>query len=262
MNKIKSTEPSARQVSSVLKDLSTQERAKSNAWYFKTGRGEYGEGDKFLGVSMPDIRKVAKRFAHLPIAEVLKLLKSKYHEERMTALIVLVIQFESGDERQKERIFNIYLNNTCLSGRQAKYINNWDLVDVTTPRIVGAYLYSLGVRDAKWKVLNRLVRSKNLWERRISVLATFPFISRGEHEYSLKIADILLSDTHDLIHKAVGWMLREVGKRDREVLEKFLKLPRLHSGQARYKKMPRTMLRYALEKFPRSLYKKYLGRSI
>jgi 3-methyladenine DNA glycosylase AlkD len=228
-------------VRKALKALENKEKAKLLSGFFKTGKGEYGEGDVFLGITVPEQRKVAKKYVNLSIKEVEKLLHSNIHEHRLTALIIWTYQFEKADENTKEQIYKTYLNNT-------KYINNWDLVDVTTPRIVGMHLL-----DKDRKVLYKLAKSKDLWEKRISILATFAFINkRKEFDDALKISEILLNDDHDLIHKAVGWMLREIGKRDLAAEEKFLK--------KYYKVMPRTMLRYSIEKFDEDKRKFYMKK--
>jgi len=225
-----------------LKKLANPKRAKVNQWFFKTGKGEYGEGDIFIGLTMPDARKIAKRYIHLPIKEVEHLLHSKIHEHRMVALVIWTYQFEKADNKTQEKIYKAYLKNT-------KWINNWDLVDVTTPGIVGMFLL-----DKDRKILYDLAKSKNLWEKRIAILATFAFINKNkESKDTLKIAEILLDDEHDLIHKGVGWMLREVGKRvSQQKEEEFL---RKH-----YKKMPRTMLRYAIERFDEKKRQFYLKK--
>ncbi|PJE58123.1 MAG: DNA alkylation repair protein [Candidatus Portnoybacteria bacterium CG10_big_fil_rev_8_21_14_0_10_36_7] len=211
--------------------------------FFKTGKGEYGEGDLFLGVIVPDIRKVVKKYwSDISLADIEKLLSSKYHEIRMCAVLMLVAKFEGSNIKIKKAVFNVYCCNT-------KFINNWDLVDLSAPRIVGGYLWT-----QKKDLLYNFVVSKNLWEKRIAVLATFYFIRKNSFKDALKISKILLQDKHDLMHKAVGWMLREVGNRAREVEETFLK--------KYYKDMPRTMLRYAIEKFPESRRKKYLTGKI
>ena len=223
-------------VSEDLRKLADPERAKLLSRFFKTGKGEYGEGDVFIGLTMPEIRSVAKKHENLSIKEAETLLHSKIHEFRMAALVIWTCQYAKADDKGKEKIYNAYMRNL-------KWINNWDLVDVTTPRIVGRQL--LG-RDRS--VLYRLAGSKNLWERRVAVLATFAFIDKRDFNDSLKIAEILLNDKH----KAVGWMLREIGKRDQKVEERFLDK---HS-----KEMPRTMLRYAIEKFDEKKRKHYMAR--
>lgn len=219
-----------------LKDKANPKRAKILQRFFKTGPGEYGEGDIFLGIVVSDIRGVAKKYNSLKIEEVARLLCSKIHEERLTALLIIINKFQTGEDKKK--IYNFYLKNT-------KYINSWDLVDLSADKIVGIYLL-----DKPKSILYKLARSKNIWERRISIIATFNFIKNNKFEETLKIAKILLNDEHDLIRKAVGWMLREIGKRNLKTEEKFLK--------KYYKKMPRTMLRYAIEKFPEKKRKQYL----
>ncbi len=219
-----------------LRAKASPKKAKILQRFFKTGPGEYGEGDIFLGVIVPDIRKVVKKYSSLELKKVVKLLYSKIHEERLIALLIMVNKFRSGDDKKK--IYNLYL-------KSIKHINSWDLVDLSADKIVGVYLL-----DKPKSILYELARSKNVWERRIGIIATFSFIKNNKFKETLKIAKILLNDEHDLIHKAVGWMLREVGKRDLKVEEKFLK--------KHYKKMPRTMLRYAIEKFPEKKRKHYL----
>ena len=219
------------------------EKKKACQWFFKTSPGQYGEGDVFIGVTVPEIRKLSKKYKELPLSDLKKLIGSKIHEERMLSLYILRIQNEkTTDPAQKEKFVKFYLENR-------KGINNWDLVDTSTHYILGDYLLE---RDKD--ILYKFAKSKNLWERRMAAIATFAFIREKEFEDSLKIADILLNDEHDLIHKAVGWMLREIGNRDLPTEEKFLK--------PRYKKMPRTMLRYAIEKFPEPKRKAYLKGEI
>ena len=207
--------------------------------FFKTAVGEYGEGDKFLGVTVPNIHIVAKKFSSVTFDDIKKLLESPYHEERMLALFILVEQFEKGDEELRKKIFNFYLKNR-------KGVNNWDLVDNSTYKIVGAYL-----ADKPKDILYKYAKSRNLWNRRIAIVSTAYFIRQNSFDDTIAISEILLNDKHDLIHKAVGWMLREVGKRDVKILEKFLK--------KHYKNMPRTMLRYSIEKFSETQRKKYLS---
>ncbi len=221
-----------------IKKESSKQQAMSLQWFFKTGVGEYGEGDVFAGIKMPVQRKIAKEFKNLNYNDIKELLSSNIHEERMIGLLILQGKYEKGDEKEKEKVFKFYIRNR-------KGINNWDLVDISAPKIIGEHLLS---RDKK--LLYQFAHSKNLWERRIAILSTFTFIRAGKFETTFKISDILLDDDHDLIHKAVGWMLRETGKKDLSAEEKFLK--------PRYKKMPRTMLRYAIEKFPEVKRKKYL----
>ena len=225
-----------------MQELSNPKIAEHSLRFFKTGPGEYGEGDLFLGIRVPVTKKVARKFKELPVDEVLKLLKSKYHEERLLALIMLVNRFKKETDKEQKKIYEAYLSHT-------EYINNWDLVDGSAHQIVGGYLFE---RDRK--PLYQLAKSKSLWERRISMIATYTFIKKDDFEDTLKLSAILLMDEEDLMHKAVGWMLREVGKKDLEVEEKFL---RKH-----YKKMPRTMLRYAIEKFEERRRKGYLHGKI
>ena len=206
--------------------------------FFKTGPGEYGEGDRFIGVRVPDTRKIARTFRELPLADTQILLESDIHEERLLALIILTDKYRRGTADEQMQIYKLYVTNT-------QHINNWDLVDTSAEHIVGAYL-----RDKSRKPLYKLARSASLWERRISIMATFHFIKKDELNETLKVAEMHIADYEDLIHKAVGWMLREVGKRDRQVEEAFL---RKH-----YPGMPRTMLRYAIEKFPEDLRQRYL----
>ncbi|OIO19143.1 MAG: DNA alkylation repair protein [Candidatus Magasanikbacteria bacterium CG_4_9_14_0_2_um_filter_41_10] len=213
-------------------------RAIHSMRFFKTGTREYGEGDIFLGLTVPMQRTIAKTFRDLPMPTILKLLHSTYHEYRQIALFILVLQFERGDTRIQKQIVDIYLSNTAC-------INNWDLVDLSAHKILGVWL-----RTRNRKILARLATSKSLWERRIAIISTFAFIAERQFEDTIALSTILLQDTHDLIHKAVGWALREVGKKDINVLKHFLNV---HA-----KTMPRTMLRYAIEKFPESKRKQYL----
>ena len=229
-----------------LMQLANEQIAEHSQRFFKTGKGEYGEGDIFLGIRVPVLRKLVKKYRRISIAEVRKLLHSKFHEERLLAVLMLVHLFknrsgtldESGTYDGQKQIYNLYLDNI-------EFINNWDIVDISAGNIVGAYLHQ---KDKA--LLYRLVKSQNLWERRISIISTFYFIRQNEFDDTLKIAEILLNDKEDLIQKAVGWMLREVGKREIEIEEEFL--------QEHYMKMPRTMLRYAIEKFPETRRKMYL----
>jgi 3-methyladenine DNA glycosylase AlkD len=190
---------------------------------------------------------IAKEFRDIEYIELKKLLKSKIHEERLISLLILVARYEKADEKEKEKIYRFYLDNR-------KGINNWDLVDLSAPNIVGKYLINSLKFPSDKKILYEFANSENLWEKRIAIISTMTFIKAGHFETTLRIADILLYDKYDLIHKAVGWMLREVGKKDLEAEELFLK--------PRYKKMPRTMLRYAIEKFPEAKRKKYLEGKI
>lgn len=223
-----------------LKRVSRPARAKTNAGFFKTGKGEYGEGDVFCGVTMPDIRKIAKQYSGLSLTDLRRLLASKIHEERLLALIILVQRFQTDLNRQSV-IYRFYLSQT-------RRINNWDLVDASAPRIVGEYL------NARQRgVLTRLAKSKILWERRIAIVSTFRFIQEGDLRDTFRIAESLLHDPHDLIHKASGWMLREAGKKDVLALRAFLDR---HAAC-----MPRTMLRYAVERLPERERKAVLHRS-
>ena len=231
---------SAAQLRRVLEAAGDPEKAAFHRRFFKTGPGEYGEGDRFRGIKVPVLRSLCREYQGLPASGVIALLRSPYHEDRLLALIILVRQFERGDADTKKRIYDLYLANT-------KYISNWDMVDCSAPTIVGAYL-----NERSRMPIHRLAKSKNLWERRIAALATCHFIRRGEFDDGLRVAKTLLNDHEDLIHKAVGWMLREIGSRDMAVEEKFL---RLHC-----KTMPRTMLRYAIEKFPEAKRRRYLKR--
>ncbi len=210
--------------------------------FFKTGKGEYGEGDIFYGIKVPEQRMVAKQFKDLAFDDLKELIKSKVHEERLIAAFILVDQYKRGDEKKKKIVFDFYLKNR-------KGINNWDLVDLSAPKIVGTYLI-----DKEKKLLYKFANSKDLWEKRISIISTQTFIREYFFEDTLNISKILLQDKHDLIHKAVGWMLREIGNRDLETEEEFLK--------KHYKAMPRTMLRYAIEKFPEQKRIAYLRGKI
>jgi 3-methyladenine DNA glycosylase AlkD len=225
-----------------LKKIGNSEHAAISQRFFKTGPDEYGEGDIFIGIRVPVLRKLVKEFKDLPTREVEILLRSPIHEERLLAILLLVHIFNKGDDEVKKDVYDLYLKST-------EFINNWDLVDVSAEHIVGAYLM-----DKNKRPLYRLAKSKNLWDRRISIMATFHFVKRHEFSETLKISNMLISDRHDLIHKACGWMLREIGKRDLKTEETFLK--------EHYKKMARTMLRYAIEKFPENKRQRYLKGSI
>ena len=222
-----------------IKEIARADRAASNRWFFKTDPGEYGAGDRFLGVTVPQLRTLAREYRDMPLKYAVKLLNSPWHEERLLALLILVGQYVRADLRARQAIHQAYLRNT-------RSINNWDLVDSSAAQIVGAHL-DAGDR----RVLRRLARSKSVWERRIAMIATYHYIRQKDFKDALAIAALLRRDEHDLIHKAVGWMLREIGKRNRGVEERFL---RKHA-----RTMPRTMLRYAIEKFPPSLRRRYLS---
>jgi len=228
------------QIKRELSQLSDPDRAKKLAGFFKTGKGQYGEGDLFLGIPVPEQRKVANRYTDLLLNDLQELLNSKFHEHRLTALLILISKYRKAENSGKEEIFSFYLKNT-------ENINNWDLVDLSAPKIVGDYL----VNKDRF-ILYKLAKSNNLWERRIAILSTFKFIGNNDFEDALSISELLLHDKHDLIHKAVGWALREIGKRDQEVEERFL---------TKYcMQMPRTMLRYAIEKFDEKKRKFYLTK--
>ena len=220
-----------------VRKLENKRKAKILAGFFKTGEGEYGFGDVFLGISVPQSRKIAIKYKDLGFDGILKLLRSEIHEERLIALLILVHQFQH-EEMLERRIYEFYLKNT-------KFINNWDLVDLSADKIVGGYLI-----DKPKAILYKLAKSTSLWERRIAMVSTYTFIKNGEFDDTLGIAEILIEDQNDLIQKAVGWMLREVGNRNLAAEEKFLK--------KHYKNMGRTALRYGIEKFPEQVREKYL----
>jgi len=239
--------------------MSHQDKEKGNflSHFFKTGKGQYGEGDIFLGITVPVSRRIAVKYNDIILPDVTKLLKNKYHEVRLIALLILVHKYKklstvknskessprSDLGESKKQIFDFYLAHT-------KYINNWDLVDLSASYVVGEYLLSSHKSDL-WLTLKKLAKSENLWERRIAIISTFAFIYKGESKWTFKIVKILMKDKHDLIHKACGWMLREVGKRVSEnELTTFL--------DANYKQMPRTMLRYAIERLPEKTRLYYL----
>ena len=221
-----------------MKSLANKEQAKNLARFFKTGKGDYGYGDRFLGITVPRTRMVARAALDLPVAEIQKLLRSPFHEIRLLALIIMVLKYPRKPEEQKA-IYDLYM-------RDRAYINNWDLVDLSAHHIVGPYLEH---RDRS--ILRTLAKSKVLWDRRIAILSCFYFIKNRDFVLAFELADVLISDTHDLMHKAVGWMLREIGNKDPQAERAFL--------AERYKKMPRTMLRYAIEKFPEKERKGYLA---
>lgn len=223
-----------------------EEKARVLSYFFKTGPGQYGEGDFFLGLTVPVSRKVAKEFAGLPLNEIKILLDNKYHEVRMVALAILVANYNKAkDDKERKKIFKFYLAN-------AKKINNWDLVDLTAPNIIGDYCVRY---PENLDLLRKMAQAKNLWQRRIAILATFAFIKKGSNQEVFEFAEMLLNDQEDLMHKAVGWMLRESGKRvSVKDLENFLK--------KNIKKMPRTTLRYAIEHFAEEKRKEYLKMPI
>jgi len=235
-------EPTLAAIRAELHKLGNPARGVHSQRFFKTGPGEYGEGDKFLGLTVPEMRGIVRRYRELDDAALLEMLSSSWHEERLVALLLMVDAYERGDDPRRAHIHRAYLANTAR-------INNWDLVDASAGNIVGQHLEAEDIA-----LLERLARSESLWERRIAIVSTFHFIKRNEFRPTLKIATMLLGDSEDLIHKATGWMLREVGKRDRIVLDRFLK--------KHYKRMPRTMLRYAIERHPERVRKHYLAGTI
>ena len=225
-----------------IKKLASPETAKHAQRFFKTAKGDYGHGDKFLGVRTPKIRELAKKYTDLTLNEILILVKSKFHEERLCGLIMMADKYaKSKDEKEQQTIFNKYV-------KHFKYINNWDLVDATAPHIVGKHLLE---RDRK--IIYQWAKSKHLWTKRIAIISTWWFIRNNDLKDVFRISKILLNDKHDLIHKAVGWMLREAGKKDLKKLESFL--------IKYYRSMPRVMLRYSIEKFPKTKRDQYLKRT-
>ncbi len=227
-----------------LRKHSNKIKAETAKKFFKTGKGQYGEGDIFLGVPNPEQRTIAKNATgRISIEDIQKLLDSKIHEERFTALLLLSEKYKNSNENDKKTIFDFYIKN-------AKKVNNWDLVDLSAPTIIGDFL----LQKQNRKILIKLAKSNNLWEKRIAIVSTFTFIKNGQFDDTIKISKILLDDSHDLIHKAVGWMLREVGKRNDCLLKKFLK--------NNYPNLPRTTLRYAIERFPKDLRKRFLDGNL
>ncbi len=236
--KLGSLLPEAAALRARLKEFASPADAKFLRRYFKTGPGEYGAGDRFVGIRVPVLRRLAREFRGLPRRDVVALLQSPVHEERLLALIIMVNACRRGDDAARAEIYALYL-------AQLDRVNNWDLVDSSAPWIVGPHLL-----NRSRKILFRLARSKNLWHRRVAVLATFYFIRQGDFADALRLAELLRDDGHDLMHKAVGWMLREIGKRDLPALKKYL--------QSHAALMPRTMLRYAIEKMPERERQRYL----
>lgn len=233
----------AADIKQALSEQSSPEKALKSMWFFKTGKGEYGAHDQFIGVTVPEQRKIAKQFSDVSPAVIEQLLESKIHEHRLTALILLTDRFPKADSATKRVIYDFYINHM-------QAINNWDLVDTSAGKIVGGFLYTQS-RAVQKRTLRQLAHSQDLWEQRIAIIATQYFIAQDDFEWTQTIADMLMQHPHDLIHKAVGWMLREMGKRGgSDVLEGYLR--------SRYKKMPRTMLRYAIEKLPEARRKQYL----
>lgn len=225
-----------------LRELAETKRAETHQRFFKTGKGEYGEGDMFLGIRVPHIRKLVRKFRGISQEHTEKLLHSRWHEERLFALLILVDSFKTGDKELRKEIYDLYMCST-------QWINNWDLVDLSAHHIPGGWLY-----DRDRKPLHEFAESNDLWKKRIAIISTQHFIRKNDYTDTLAISEKLLQDNHDLIHKAVGWMLREVGNRNLVTEEKFLK--------KHYMNMPRTMLRYAIEKFPEQKRQKYLKDKI
>lgn len=223
-----------------LNRLANPEKAKVLTRFFKTGKGQYGEGDVFLGIPVPEQRRVAKKYRNLPLREIRNLLASRIHEHRLVALLVLISQYRQTEDQGRNKIVAFYLNNSDR-------VNNWDLADISAPSIVGDYL-----ADKDKTILYDFAHSDDLWRKRIAIMATFAFIRKGDFNDAFALFEILLRDPHDLIHKAVGWMLREIGKRDRKAEEKFLKKHCMN--------MPRTMLRYAVEHFDDDSRRQYLKK--
>lgn len=221
-----------------LLKLADKKKAAFFPSFFKTGKGEYGEGDVFIGVTVPETRSIAKKYKGLSLKEIERLLKDKRHEVRLCALLILVEQFKKGDGTAKKKIYEFYLEHL-------KWVNNWDLVDSSAYHIVGEYLL-----DKNRSILRRMARSKHLWTERVAIVSTFAFIRKGQLQDTFEIAEMFLSHKHDLLHKAVGWMLREAGKKNEVALKRFL--------DENAMVMPRTMLRYAIEKFDEKERKRYL----
>ncbi len=235
---------SLQELRSVLEKEANEEKSKIHSRFFKTGKGEYGEGSIFLGITVPVLRKIAKKYQNLSLEDLQILLDDKIHTYRFVAIIILVEEYKRGDNKRKKEIYEFYLKNS-------KNINNWDLVDVSAPHIVGHYLYHQPNIIAK-KKLQQLALSESLWEKRIAIVSTFYFIRQNRLGETYGISKMLLKDNHDLIHKACGWMLREVGKRNQKVLERFL--------DKYVDVMPRTMLRYSIERFEEEKRKYYLNK--
>lgn len=231
-------------VSEILKEIESHknlEKGRFLSRFFKTGKGQYGEGDVFWGLTVPVSRVIALKYKSATLSDILLLLKNKVHEVRLVGILILVWRYQHSSIKERGKIADFYLKN-------AKYVNNWDLVDLSAPKILGEYLFMNGDK----KILIKLAKSKNLWEQRMAVLSTLSFIRRGELDWTFRIAKMFLSHQHDLLHKAVGWMLRETGKKDGRALHKFL--------EDNIFKMPRTMLRYSIERFPRNIRLKYLRK--
>lgn len=238
----------------ILKEIfshKNRDKAKLLSKFFKTGKGEYGERDKFLGITVPVSRQIAQKYRDIDFKDIQKLIESEYHEVRLIAILILVHKYKTSPRQGlggKKEIVDFYLKNT-------KYINNWDLVDLSAGYIVGNYLYQRTVlkRTPPRTVLEKLAKSNNIWERRIAIISTFAFVYKGESEWTFKTVDNLINDKHDLIHKACGWMLREIGKR--VSLNDLISYLDIHSSH-----MPRTMLRYAIERLPETKRLYYLNK--
>ena len=229
------------QLKKELKEYSHPDKAKVYARFFKTGKGQYGEGDVFLGLTVPEQRILAKKYVGLPLADVKELLYSKYHEHRLTGLFILVYKFEKSDNSEREKIIDFYIKHRHRG-------NNWDLIDCIADKLLGKHLM-----DKDKSILYNLAKSESLWDRRIAIITTFEFIKNKKFDDTIKVSEILLNDKHDLIQKAVGWMLREMGKRDEKPLIKFL--------DKYYKIMPRTTLRYAIKRLDDNKRKYYLKKN-
>lgn len=230
---------SLKHIRTLLKNKACPDKA-ANPLFFKTGAGQYAEHDRFLGISIPDLRLIAKEGIALSLKEIQALLESEFNEERVLALLILINLYQKGSQKEKDEVYHFYIENL-------RYVNNWNLVDCSAPAILGAHLFK-----EKKDLLEVLVQSDNLWERRIAILSTHYDIRQNDFEWTLKLGEKLLKDSHDLIHKAVGWMLREMGKRNEKPLREFLDR---HAAQ-----MPRTMLRYAIERFPSNIKDIYLKK--
>ena len=232
----------ATEIRAEFRELGSADIAIHSQRFFKTGAGEYGEGDRFLGIRVPVVRQFVQTHRGIPLRTILSFVRSRYHEERMFGLLALVDCYRSGDDEMKQRVYELYIDNL-------EYVNNWDLVDATAHLIVGPHL-----QERSRRPLYRLAKSRDIWKRRVAIMATFHYIRKEDYADTLALAEILIDDKHDLMHKAVGWMLREVGNRDIAAEEKFLK--------QHYKRMPRTMLRYAIEKLPEERRQAYLQSQI
>ncbi len=237
----------AADIKNALAAQASPEKAAKSMWFFKTGKGEYSAHDQFIGVTVPEQRAIAKQFRDASMTVLAQLLKSKIHEHRLTALIILTDRFPKADSETKQAIYDFYMSHI-------QAVNNWDLVDTSAGKIVGGFLYTESRAEQK-RVLLKLARSRDLWEQRIAIIATQYFIAHDDFVWTQTIADMLMNHPHDLIHKATGWMLREMGKRGGDdILETYLK--------SRYTTMPRTMLRYAIERLPETRRKQYLHGTI